>query len=240
MPNRTPSKRSEIRTRNRRTETQQRTVAIVLVVAFALVIAFLLIWPSIRPVGEVVMPEVKTYTNADKNGVGDPNAPVRIDEYSDYQCPACDYFFVNIFPQLLTNYIDTGKVYFVSNAFTFIDDNTVAKESDRAAEAAYCAMDQGKFWEFSQVIYANQTGENVGDYTDRRLRAMAEKLGLNMSDFNACFNQEKYATQVTQERKAGDNLGVNSTPSFVINGQLFDLTSYDELFKAIDEALAGN
>ena len=145
---------------------------------------------------------------------------------------------MNIFPTLVSDYIDTGKVYFVSNAFSFIDDNTVSKESDRAAEAAYCAMDQGKFWEFSQVIYANQTGENVGDYSDRRLQAFAEKLGLNMSDFNDCFNQEKYAAQVIAERKAGEGLGVDSTPSFVLNGQLFELTNYDDLYAAIDQLIA--
>lgn len=236
MP-KTSSKRSEIRARNRRSESQQRILVITLIAAFALTVAFLIIWPSIRPVGDIVMPNLNTYTNVNQNGIGDPNAPVRIDEYSDYQCPACKYFYDNVFPELLKNYIDTGKVYFVSNAFTFIDDNSLNKESDRAAEAAYCASDQGKFWEFSQILYANHTGENVGDYIDRRLQKMAENLGLNMTDFNACFNQNKYASQILTERQAGENLGVNQTPSFVINGQLFDLTSYDDLFKAIDAAI---
>jgi len=240
MTNRSSSKRAEIRARNRRSEKQKRNFVIGLVVIFALVIAFLLIWPNIRPVGEITMPEIKTYTRVDQNTMGDPNAPVRIDEYSDYQCPACEIFFADYFPTLVTNYIDTGKVYFVSNAFSFIDDRTVAKESDRAAEAAYCAADQGKFWEFSQVIYANQTGENVGDYTDRRLQTMADKLGLKMSDFNSCFNSGKYAAQVISERQKADALGVNQTPSFAINGQLFDLTSYDNFFQAIDAAIAGN
>jgi protein-disulfide isomerase len=239
MTNRSSSKRAEIRARNRRSEMQKRNLVIALVVLFALVIAFLLIWPNIRPVGDITMPEVKTYANADKNTLGDPNAPVRIDEYSDFQCPACKIFFENYFPRLVTDYIDTGKVYFVSNAFSFIDDRTVAKESDRAAEATYCAADQGKFWEYSQVLYANQTGENIGNFTDRRLQTMAEKLGLAMSNFNSCFNSGKYATQIITDRQAGDALAVNQTPSFVINGQLFDLTSYDNFFQAIDAAAAG-
>jgi len=239
MPNRTPSKRSEIRARNRRTDSRQRNVAILIVAAFALVVAFLLIWPNIRPVGDVKMPEIQTYTNANQNTLGDPNAPVRIDEYSDFQCPACDIFFQNTFPQLVTEYINTGKVYFVSNAFSFIDDRAATKESDRAAEAAYCAMDQGKFWEYAQVIYANQTGENIGDFTDRRLQTFAEKLNLKMADFNACFNSGKYAERIQTERQAGEDLGVDRTPSFAINGQLHDLTSYEGFFQAIDEIAAG-
>ena len=79
MP-KTSSKRSEIRARNRRSESQQRILVITLIAAFALTVAFLIIWPSIRPVGEIVMPNLNTYTNFNQNGIGDPNAPVRIDE----------------------------------------------------------------------------------------------------------------------------------------------------------------
>ena len=99
MP-KTSSKRSEIRARNRRSESQQRILVITLIAALALTVAFLIIWPSIRPVGDIVMPNLNTYTNVNQNGIGDPNAPVRIDEYSDYQCPACKYFYDNVFLHL--------------------------------------------------------------------------------------------------------------------------------------------
>lgn len=239
MNKRSSSKREEVRSRNRRSEARMRALTIILVGVFALFVAFLLIWPSIRPVGEVTMPDIKTYAQANQNGLGNPNAPVRIDEYSDFQCPACAYFEKNIFSQFVTDYVETGKVYFVSNAFAFIDGRSTTKESQRSAQAAYCAMDQGKFWEYAQVLYANQTGENVGDFTDRRLSAFAEKLGLLMGEFNTCMSTNKYEQRVQQETQAGNTAGVNSTPSFVINGKLLSLQSYDQFYKAIDDALAG-
>jgi protein-disulfide isomerase len=239
MPSHVPSKRAEIRAKNRQKEITQRNLVIALVALFAIVVTFLIVWPKLKPVGEIVMPTLVSYPNPDKNALGDPNAPVRIDEYSDFQCPACEIFFSNQFPKLLSDYIATGKVYFVSNSFSFIDDRSTTKESQRSAQAAFCAMDQGKFWEYTQVLYANQTGENIGDFTDRRLQTMAEKLSLNMGDFNSCFNGNKYASRVLAERAEGDTLGVNSTPSFAINGQLFELTSYDNFFQAIDDAVAG-
>lgn len=239
MNRRQGSKREEIRSRNRQSASRTRFIAIGIVALFALFIAFLLIWPSIRPIKAFNKVDIKTYSLIDKNTLGNPTAPVRVDEYSDFQCPACGYFFENVFAQFQADYIDTGKVYFVSNAFAFIDKRSTTAESHRAAEAAYCAMDQNKFWEFSQMLYGNQTGENVGDFSDRRLTAFAEYLQLDMKAFNSCFSSGKYTNQVLTESQAAETAGVNSTPSFLVNGKLVDLSSYDNLYTAINDALAG-
>ena len=96
--------------------------------------------------------------------MGDPNAPVKVEEYGDFQCPACRIFHESQEGQLIEKYIKTGLVYFTYTPFSFIGD-----ESVKAAEAAYCAADQGKFWEYHDMLYANQTAENKGDFADSRL-----------------------------------------------------------------------
>ena len=92
----------------------------------------------------------------------------------------------------------------------------IGAESGAAAEAAYCAGDQGKFWDMHDVIFSNQTGENVGAYTDRRLIAFAEAIGLDMGEFESCFNSGKYADLVEQDSKDGLAANIRATPSFVL------------------------
>jgi protein-disulfide isomerase len=92
------------------------------------------------------------------------------------------------------------------------------------------------------MLYNNQSpsGENTGAFTDRRLAAFAEKIGLNMTQFNDCYNSGKYKQQVADDYQQGVNLGVDSTPSFFVNDKKIQLqSSYDELTQAIDAALQG-
>ena len=241
------SHRDMIREQHRRRERRQRIIVIAVVVIVALVITFFLVWPSIQPVGAITVPtflqmptdKVPTGTPA----AGDPNAPVRLDIWEDFQCPACQNFTLNIEPDIVNTYVDTGKVYLVFHPFSFIDQAvTGGNESHAAAQAAFCAMDQGQFWQYYDMLYNNQSpsGENTGAFTDRRLAAFAEKIGLNMTQFNDCYNSGKYKQQVVDDYQQGVNLGVDSTPSFFVNDKKIQLqSSYDELTQAIDAALQG-
>lgn len=112
----------------------------------------------------------------------------------------------------MSSLVADGTVYFVYHSFGAF----IGAESGQSAEAAYCAGDQGKFWEMHDIIFANQTGENVGAYTDRRLGAFAEKLELNMSDFNDCFSANKYADLIDEDMKNGITAGIQATPSFIM------------------------
>ncbi|MBK8783410.1 MAG: DsbA family protein [Anaerolineales bacterium] len=213
------SKRQVRKEQLRRKEQRSRLIGIGLITIGALFVAFLIIYPNFKPVGAIADAPANTRPSVNFNAVGDPNAPIKIEEYSDFQCPFCRVFFENTEEALIQNYVANGTVYFEYHSFGAF----IGAESGQAAEAAYCAGDQGKFWEMHDIIFANQTGENVGAYTDRRLVAFAEKLELNMSEFNDCFDSSKYNDLVTEDMKNGITAGIQATPSFImtytVNGE---------------------
>lgn len=212
------SKRQELREKHARQERNQRILIIVGVSVIAIAVALLLILPTLQPVGTIAEHTLMNRPQVKFNGMGDPNAPVKIIEYSDFQCPYCAQFVTKTEQQLIDAYIATGKVYFEYHSFG----EFIGPESARSAEAAYCAGDQEKFWEMHDIIFANHTGENVGDFTDKRLIAFANKIGLDAAKFSDCFTSGKYAAQVNQDGVDGAQAGVKATPSFVINGKLFE------------------
>lgn len=177
------------------------------------------------------------------NAMGDPNAPIKIEEFSDYQCPFCLRFFNETEAKIMDAYVATGKVYFVYRSFG----EFLGPESKAAAEAAYCAGDQDRYWEYHDVLYANQIGENVGAYADDRLEAFAETIQLDMDAFNDCFRSGKYADRADQDYLDGSTAGVTGTPSFVItylvNGEekqrmIAGAYPFSEFQNQIDAALA--
>ncbi|WKZ35685.1 MAG: thioredoxin domain-containing protein [Anaerolineales bacterium] len=206
------SKRQVRREQIRRKEMRSRFLSIGLISIGALFLAFLFIYPNFKPVGEVTSPREIARTNVDFNAIGNPDAPIMIEEYSDFQCPYCRVFFENTEEALTAGYVADGTVYFVYKSFG----DFLGTESGRAAEAAYCAGDQGRFWEMHDTIFANQTGENVGAYTDRRLLVFAENIELNMEEFRSCFNSGKYKDRIDQDMKDGVLAGIKATPSFVM------------------------
>lgn len=223
-------KRQEIRQKRIRQQRKQRLIIIGVIAALAVVVAGLLIAPTFRPIGTIVEPEPIARPQPVANAMGDPNAPVKVQGFADFQCPACLSFFENNEPRLVEEYISTGKVYYEFQAFSFL-----GQESIDAAEAAYCALDQDKFWEYHDILFANQTGENIGDFTIPRLKAFAETLGLDTATFNACLDSGTYRTRVANEKAAGAGMGVNATPSFAVNGRV---VYSDTLFQTIEEELA--
>jgi protein-disulfide isomerase len=238
------SKRQVRREKMRRAEMRSRLVTIGLVVLGALVIAFVLIYPNFRPAPEVVTAEPRVYPQAEKNAMGDPDAPVKIDVFEDYQCPACLRYTQEIEPLVVENYVATGKVYYVFHNYPFIDGGGASNggESDQTANAAMCATEQGKFWEMHDIIFANWNGENQGTYSDRLLTTLAEKIGLDMDAFNACFEANKYKSDIQADFDLGVSLGVNGTPSVFVDQVIIRpgyVPSYDDISKAVEDALAG-
>jgi protein-disulfide isomerase len=227
------SKRQELRAKRAQQEHTQRILFIVGVAVIAIAVALVLILPQFAPVGDIAEHPLINRPQVKLNGMGDPNAPVKIIEYSDFQCPYCGKFTIDTEQQLIDAYVATGKVYFEYHSFGVF----IGEESGRAAEAAYCAGDQEKFWEMHDLIFANQTGENVGDFTDVRLTAFAKKLGLDLGTFNDCFTNGKYANQVKQDFTAGQQAGVKATPSFTINGKLLEGAQPFSAFQTAIDAL---
>jgi protein-disulfide isomerase len=234
------SKREELKAKRRKQMVQQRLTVIGIIVVGAVLIAAFLIIPNLpKPVGTFNTPTQIAYQQVSGNSMGNPNAPVKLVVYADFQCPACGNWTKENEPGIIAKYVATGKVYLTYTPFSFIDDNGPGTESKDAAAAAFCAGDQGKFWQYHDILYANQTGENVGDFTAPRLAAFAQAIGLNMSQFNTCFDSGKYKAQVLQDKAAGTAMGINSTPSFAIDGKLVVIqSSYNELDTALNAALA--
>ena len=174
--------------------------------------------------------------------MGDPNAPVKLDVWEDFQCSACLYFTKNIEPGLLDQYVSTGKVYFTFHNYAFIDGGK--GESQDAANAALCAAAQNRFWDYHDMLFANWLGENAGSYAPPRLVAFAKNLGLDMSAFNKCFDAKAYAAQIQQDMAAGAKLGVPPTPGIFVNGKMVQSSaggnytpSYNDVVQAIESAL---
>ena len=212
------SKRQEMRDKRARQERTQRILVIVGVSVIAVAVALFLIWPNLAPVGPVANKTLNNAVQSGLNGMGDPNAPVKIIEYSDYQCPYCKKFMDETEQQLIDTYVTTGKVYFEYHSFA----DFIGPESGRSAEAAYCAGDQQKFWQMHDIIFANQGAENSGQFTDKRLTAFASQIGLDAGKFSDCFTSGKYASMVQKDGAEAQAAGVKATPSFTINGTLLE------------------
>jgi protein-disulfide isomerase len=165
---------------------------------------------------------------------GDPAATVQVVEWGDYQCPACARFEQEAVPVLIEEYVNTGKITFEFRDFAFL-----GPESTRAAEATMCADDQGKFWEMHSTIFANHSGENQGAYSDDRLKEMAEAVGLDMDEFEPCFEDETHADAVADMYEEGTAMGVNSTPTLFINGERVQYAGIDDLRAQLDAAIGG-
>jgi len=169
---------------------------------------------------------------ADGMTLGDADAPVTIYEYSDFQCPFCARTAAEVVPKLDTDYLATGKAKLIFKPMTFI-----GQESKWAAEAAACASDQGKFWEYHNKLFEEQKGENKGAFKVENLKLFAQEIGLNQGDFNTCFDEGKHTADIADINSEAQNRGVNSTPTFFVGQDAVDST-YDAISKAIDAALA--
>ena len=207
------SKRQARREQIRRKEQRGRLIGIGLISIGAIFIAFLIIYPNLKPAAALTIPEAIARPNVDFNAAGNPDAPIRIDEYSDFQCPYCAKFYQTTEKELMDTLVADGTVYFVYNTFG----EFIGSESASTGEAAYCAGDQGKFWEMHDIILSNQKGENQGGFADKRLTQFAETLKLNMDEFNTCFSANKHKDLIEQDGRDGKAGGVQATPSFVMS-----------------------
>jgi len=235
------SKRQQRREQMQRQQQRQRLILIGLIVLGAALVVFAIVYPNLKSVGEIITVTPATLPKADGLSLGEASAPATIDVFEDFQCPACKSFSETTEPLIIENLVSTGKARYVFHNYPFIDDNTNplgGGESDQAASAAMCANEQGKFWEMHSILYANWNGENQGNLSDRRLQAMAESLGLDMNAFNACFNANKYESEIQADFNKGKEMGVSGTPSVFVNGnqagQPGKIPTYDEIAQAVN------
>src|SRR5258708_2226662 len=143
---------------------------------------------------------------------GDKNAKIAIVEFADFRCPFCKRTFDDTLPQIEKDYISTGRVRLAFRNYQFLGVASVT-----AGNAAECANEQSKFWEFHDYLYKNQPSESdTSLYTSDKLTPIAQSLGMNGPQFKNCLDSNKYAQNVSGDQADGSKAGVTGTPSFVI------------------------
>jgi len=234
------SKRQARREKMRKQEMRGRLTTIGLITAGALLLVIAFIWPQFTTIDDLIVPESTDLPNPDGLSLGDPNAPAVIDVFVDFQCSACQFFTENVEPLIIEYLVATGKARMVYRHYPFLDGEGAGSigESDQAANAAMCANEQDQFWDMHGMIFANWNGTNQGNFSNRRLQAMAEEIDLDMDAFDACFSENRYREEIQADFDYGQEIGVSGTPSVFVNGQKVGepgkIASFQEIAVAVD------
>lgn len=147
--------------------------------------------------------------------LGPENAPVKIVEYSDFQCPFCARAATDLLPPIEAQYIANGTVRFEYQPVAFL-----GQESMLAAEAALCAEDQQQFWAMHDKLFASQAGEERGQFAIANLKRFAQEIGLDRAQFEPCLDSHKYQDKVLELTREAQARGVEGTPTFFVNNDV--------------------
>lgn len=166
---------------------------------------------------------------------GNKSAKVTVIEFADFRCPFCEKFFTDTEGQIFKDYVDTGKIQFYFRQYAFLGPASIV-----AADAAECANDQGKFWEFHDYLYKNQPPESdTSMYTTDTLTKAAVSLGMDGNTFSSCLSNKTDDSKQAQDLADGQKAGVNGTPTTFINGTpIIGAQPYANIKAAIDAELA--
>ena len=167
--------------------------------------------------------------------IGNPSASITILEWGDYQCTFCYKFHQSTLNTIKHDFIETGKVKLVFKDFPLNGSDSVL-----AAEAAYCAQDQGKYWQYHDELYKNWGGERTGWITRDSLDKFATTVSLDLDKFNECLDDHKYLERVNQMYEFGKEIGIDATQSFLVfnNEKIIKITGNQPLevfLKSLDE-----
>ena len=198
---------------------------------------------SIEPTPKMdqIGPEKITIDTFLSNGspiLGDPDAPITLVEFGDYQCHYCNVFFQSIEKDIVKNYVDTGKVKII-----FKDYNIIGEDSVIASQGAHCANDQGLFWEYHDILYSNWTGENNGWASPENLAIFAQQIGLNMNKWSECMKKGSHSQIILKSNDDARALELTGTPAFfIINSEgkvtkLFGAQPFEVFKKIFDNQL---
>ena len=191
--------------------------------------------PPNAPVGSALTP-----ASIPVNGftLGNASAKHTIDIYEDFQCPYCRDFTVDTEPQIIANYVASGKAKLVWHDLVIIDSKTGGTESLDAANAARCAEDQGMFWPYHDWLYANQYSEGSGAFTKDRLKTVGKLVGItDLTKFNSCVDGGTHNSEVSAASSASLAAGYNSTPTVVVDGTATSGFDYATVSAALDKVL---
>lgn len=176
--------------------------------------------------------------------LGDPEAPVTLQIYADYQCPHCRAFHQTIEPRLVEDYVRTGMIRLEFRDFPVIGIKSLqelsddTKESVQAAEASMCAAEQDAFMPYREALYAGDLDPNSGALSDENLVGIADDLELDSGAMAACLEEGRYEEAIVTGSLAAFEMGVQGTPTLAINGEVITTPSdYDALRTVLDDAI---
>src|SRR3989344_5579156 len=158
---------------------------------------------------------------------GDKDAPVTIVEWSDFECPFCARFYEQTLPSIEEEYIKTGKVKLVYRDFPL----SFHPQAQKAAEAAECAGEQGKYWEMHDLLFGEGVQGGVAGF-----KQYAKKLDLNSDKFDTCLDSGAMAGEVQSDMADGTAVGIQGTPGFIVNGKLISGAQPFAVFKQVIDA----
>ena len=170
--------------------------------------------------------------------LGDPNAPITLVEFGDYQCHYCNVFFQSIEEDIIKNYVETGKVKII-----FKDYNIIGPDSINASHGAHCANEQELFWEYHDILYSNWTGENNGWASSNNLRIFAEEINADVDKWTECMNEKTHSKVIIDSNNDAKSLELTGTPAFFVinsNGEvskLFGAQPFEIFEKVFDKEL---
>jgi len=174
-----------------------------------------------QPTGSVAGAKVDVIISPNDAVKGNPEAKVTIVEFSDFQCSYCGRAQETL-DKIMETYGDKVRIVFKNYPLPFHEN------AESAALAALCAKDQGKFWEYHDLLFENQESLTVAN-----LKKYASDLGLKAQDFSSCLDSKKYKSQLEEDTKEAGKVGVQGTPAFFVNGRLIAGAVPFENFKAV-------
>lgn len=172
----------------------------------------------------------KAVTEQTRHFRGDPDAPITIIEFSDFKCGFCGRFATETSPQLEEAYIESGVVRFGYQSIAIL-----SEESVHAAEAGECAADQEAFWPYHDLLFA-QLAQGNGNFSRENLKQFAAELDLDTATFNECLDSGKYTDLIRDQTMDARSIGIQSTPTFLINGRPFIGAQPFDAFQQVIEA----
>lgn len=197
----------------------------------------------LRSLGQPQAPQEAVLNLTDAPFRGQQNARLTLVEFSDYQCPFCARHVMQTLPQIVNEYVKTGKLKYFRRDFPLESIHPVAA---KAAEAAHCAGEQGKYWEMHDRLVAN-----VRSLDAKAMPELAKAIGLDAARFQQCYDSGKYAARVRSDASEGLRAGVSGTPMFFMGPTTSNLGAwkatralmgavpYSEFKEALDSLLAG-
>lgn len=217
----TQTKRELLREKHKQEQRRKTTTFLLIAAVAVLLIALLVFLPKL-------LSQQSKYAAATGFSVGDPNAPITVVEFSNFGCSHCKTFSEESEDQFIEDYVDPGKVY-----FTYVNIPYNSEDYLAAAEASYCAAEQNQFFEYKDLLFTYVGATDA--FSEDNLVQYAGSAGMNTTEFQACLDSDVYAQAYLDDYAYAESVGLQGTPSFLINGKQLVFTS--QLYTTLDELI---